>query len=339
MKINIIIGNPPYQKASGGGSYTESSEPLYNDFVEMALEKASDNISMVIPSRWLSGGKSVLDGFRTKMVQCGHLETVVTVGDSLWVFDNVDIAGGIMWFNLNKNINTDTVEFTNISKNGDRLTLNRKINGYKYKDPNNNEQLLVVTDNKAISIIEKTLSIDNIRLSDVVLPSLPFGLATDFKDSDVKTESKPIRVVTSAVKDDQYTDLGNITKNEDLLDTYKVVIGRLDPGGGHISKNGQQNCITVPKIINIGDACTSTFLVLWCTKNIEEAENFEKFIRTKFIRFLMLTTYSGIHIISRNCMFVPVLDYSIEWTDEMLYKRYGLTDDEINYIESRIKTL
>lgn len=98
MKFNVIIGNPPYQEKTGGGASTEMAMPLYNRFIEKAMQLKPTYISMIIPSRWMGGGKSVWDNMRRTIISGKHLSKVFNYDVSTDVFKGVDMAGGVQYF-------------------------------------------------------------------------------------------------------------------------------------------------------------------------------------------------------------------------------------------------
>ena len=87
------------------------------------------------------------------------------------------------------------------------------------------------------------------------------------------------------------------------------------------------------------EVCTETYLVVGVFGNAIEANNLISYIKTKFFRFLLLQALSSIHITKSTFAFVPLQDFSHPWTDEMLYKKYGLDENEIAFIESMIRPM
>lgn len=97
--------------------------------------------------------------------------------------------------------------------------------------------------------------------------------------------------------------------------------------------------INVPRVLNRNEVCTQTYIVVNTFDTLEEAINFRDYLKTKFIRWLLHITSSGMHLNRKSFMFVPILDFTKKWSDTDLYKRYKLSNDEIVYIESIIKQM
>ena len=72
---------------------------------------------------------------------------------------------------------------------------------------------------------------------------------------------------------------------------------------------------------------------------LTEAVNYQRYIAGKFARFMLRLTYSSMHISKNNFRFVPLLDFNKEWEDEELYAFYGLSEQEISYIESLVRPM
>ena len=335
MHIDIIIGNPPYQEQDGGGGIVKSSQPLYNKFILELVKLYPRYISMIIPSRWLNGGKSSLEEFRYKMISSNHIRKIVTY-DKCWdVFDNVDIAGGILYF-LYDNENTYTeCEVTNII-DGNKQVLKRRLRDYNYIDTNGDVQYIVISDNRAISIIEKVRLNRNSFLYDIVNPRNTFGLSSFFSDADIQDNIKQVKVICSNGRV-TYTNIDNITDTGNIIHRYKVICAKINPDRGGNNNSDSYNVISKPMILGPNEVCTETYLVLNTFETKQEADNFIHYISTKLARFLIYTTLSGINITRKNYLFIPIEDYSEKWDDLKTNNLYELDKSDISYIDHKIK--
>lgn len=346
MKFDIIVGNPPYQDMTGGGGSTKDSMPLYNTFILDAIRLKPEYISMIIPSRWLGGGKSVLDDFRNTMIRGHKFKEMHHFERASDVFDGVDIAGGVMYFLWDKNHNSNLTNTYTYAQNTLECTgKTRDLSEYTYTDRYNKEQIMAIADNRVIDIIEKSKS--SKTLGDTTLARAPFGLSSDFSDSDVYTEQTPIKVVCSNGRI-TYTSSDKVIKNKNIIGAWKLCAGKASPGGG-ISKGESYIAVSKPKILGPSEVCSETYLVFDTFELQQEATNAERYIKTQFVRFLVTPTLTGMNMTSRNFIFVPVQDYtensdidwsqSIESIDEQLFNKYGLTESEREYIKSKIKPM
>ncbi len=336
MVFDVIISNPPYQSGDGGGDTTKSSQPLYNKFMNLSIQAASNFILMIIPSRWLSGGKQILDTFRKEMIEGRHIKCIYNYNNPKHVFGDVKIAGGILYMLYDKNNKYDTTEFYNCTLS-DKVKTQKQLDKYSYYDAHNKQQYLVVTDQYADGIIEKMESSGE-KLG-IGIQYDPFGLLADFEDSVLPFENC-VKVICSNGRE-TYTERERITKSVDKIDKYKVITGKTNPdGGGANNVDIGWNVINVPRIINPDEVCTITYFVIGSTTTLDEAQNLLSLVKTKFFRYLVMITISGMNLSQRNFRFIPqIKDFTHPWTDKELYKKYSLTPEEIDYIEKTIKPM
>lgn len=317
MKFDVIIGNPPYQETTGASG--GQAKPIYNLFIENAKELNPKFLSMIIPARWYSGGMG-LNSFRENMLNDYRISNIVDFYDSKDCFPNVEIKGGVCYFLWDSKKTTKECSVTNIEKL-DKNTQKRKLNDYK----------TFIRQNKSISIIEKIKAKSNCFLDENVYPISPFGLPTNFKEFSEDTND----VTLYANKKVKNIKLDKIKKNNEIIDKYKVLISEAYGAGETIP----HQIIGKPFVVDKNSACTATYLVCEAFDTRKEAENFEKFLKSKLVRFLIGLKKQTQHTNSSSFEFVPNLVMNKAWTDELLYKYFNLTQEEIEYIESRIKPI
>ncbi len=322
MKFDVVISNPPYQLNDGGNGV--SATPIFQHFVDRALKLKPHYLTMIIPARWYAGGKG-LDDFRQMMLNNEHIRKIVDFESSKDCFDGVNIAGGICYFLWDRD-SKGLCEITNSTKDSKVAVMERALNEFP----------ILIRSNMAISIVHRILNSGCDVYSNHAYPRNPFGFATNYRGR-TKKEQGDIELLTS--KGFQYVRRDEVLKNADIIDTYKVLIGRLVPSNGELDvdpKNGYR-VITDTKIIGPGQINTETYLDIGVFKTEQEALNFDKFLKSKCPRFLLRQAISSLNV-TRECFrFVPYVDFTEEWDDEKLYKTFGLTNDEIQLVESTIR--
>jgi site-specific DNA-methyltransferase (adenine-specific) len=170
MQFDVIIGNPPYQMADGGGEGS-SAIPLYHQFVEQAKKLEPKQVVMVIPARWYSGGKG-LDEFRDDMLTDGKLAEIHDFQETSLVFPNVNIRGGICFFRWSQS-HSGATKVTNYSKDHPPTVLNRQVleSGIS----------TFVRYNEAISILKKVRKFNEETYSNRVQSRNPYGIPSNFE--------------------------------------------------------------------------------------------------------------------------------------------------------------
>ncbi len=327
MKFDYIVGNPPYQMQVNEAGKGLGAIPLYQKFVDEALKSNPSALTMIIPARWFSGGVG-LDDFREKMLNDDRIQTIVDFIDSNYCFPNVDINGGICYFLWNKAYK-GLCKFTSVNKNGRKL-YSRKLNEHK----------IFIRRNEAISIINKVTNSTNNFLSNDggCSPQTPFGFLSTFKGTDQKTNGDDCEIVSS--KGWGFVERNKVEKGKNNIDLYKTMISKLScEHAGNPDKNGMYRVLSRMEILKPNQICNQSYLIICPTTNKEQTENIYHYLRTKFVRFLILQTLSGMNISINNFQFVPWLNFNESWTDEKLYKKYGLTQEEIDFIETMIKPM
>lgn len=323
MKFDVIIGNPPYQLNDGGNGV--SATPIFQHFVSQAIKLNSRYVSMIIPARWYAGGKGLND-FREMMLSDKHMKNLVDYESSKDCFAGVNIAGGICYF-LRDREYTGDCEITNVVSTGNTVA-KRPLDEFP----------ILIRSNLAVSIVHKIINSGVDVWSNHAYPRNPFGFATNYRGREDRRKND-IEILSSVGF--RYVDRNDVKKNTDIIDHYKILIGRLVPSNGELDvdpKDGYK-VITDTRLIGPGQINTETYLDIGVFKTEQEALNFEKFLKSKLPRFLLRQAISSLNV-TRECFrFVPCEDFTEEWTDERLYKKYGLTEEEIAFVESTIRPM
>ncbi|MDE5833239.1 MAG: Eco57I restriction-modification methylase domain-containing protein [Desulfovibrio sp.] len=325
MKFNYIIGNPPYQEEDGGGSNGISAAPLYHKFIEQVKLLDPDCLCLIIPSRWFAGGKG-LARFRETMKADKSIKQIVHYPKSWECFPEADIAGGVCHF-VRLSSYRGLCRFIT-KKNGKIVQKNRDLAEFD----------AIVGDNDGIEILRKILSRSTEFLDKSVLPRNSFGFATSARGTKDYFQGACKLYSSSGIS---YISRKDITRNSSIADTYKIVIGTLNPdrGGVNNSRNGMTNVTTKIKILQPDEIPTETYIVVNFFYDSNKAINFASYLATRFARYLVSLTLSSMHIVRSNFKYVPALDFSKHYTDDELYAKYELSKEEIEIIESSIKPM
>lgn len=321
MKFDVIIGNPPYQLSDGGNG--SSAKPIYNLFVQQAKKLNSSYITMIIPSRWFAGGKG-LDEFRNEMLNDKHFEKIVDFPNPKDCFPSNNISGGVMYFLWNKNHNGEC-DFTNMIGT-EKIQAVRKLDEFD----------LFIRYNNALSIIHKIMAENEGKLTDIITSRKPFGIDSFERGHEKFDATNDLKLISSAGS--SFIEKNRISSNIDLIDKYKVIIGKALSGHiGETDENGQVKVLARVQLLDKNEVCTESYLCVGSFDKKDEAENLEKYLKTKFARFLLLQALTSMNITKDKFCFVPNQNYKEEWNDEKLYKKYKLTQKEIDFIESMIR--
>ena len=320
MKFDVIIGNPPYQLNDGGGTGS-SAIPIYNKFVEQAKKLNPRYLTMIIPSRWFSGGKG-LDEFRDSMLSDNRVSFLVDYFDSTECFPGVDLSGGVCYFLWEKEHRGDCNVVNNL--HGDVSSMLRPLLE-KGSDT-------FIRFNSAVSIIRKIRAIDSSSMLDVISARKPFGIDPKAK---IFKENSNGYIKVYAYPENGYINRDKIMQNDQWVEEYKVMIAKAYGERGEFP----YLMLGKPFVAEKGSCCTETYLVIGPFRSREVCENVISYIKTKFFRFLVLQKKNTQNAAKGVYSFVPLQDFSHPWTDKMLYEKYGLTDEEIAFIESMIRPM
>ena len=351
-KKMIAVGNPPYHEEDSG--HGRSSKALYNILIEVLIDSQKVNqILMVIPARWFSGGKG-LDRFRSKMLQEGQVQRIKYFENPHDVFPTVEIRGGVCFLHWND-------EFKEKLKIDD---------GAHVSEFDSSCYDIIVPHAKAHSILEKVLKKHgaNRFLDHVVWPRKPFGLEGNYfsrQRHDHYHAHVHAHTHDHAYNRSHYgTHPGNhhsnhshhqnhqvecfcrgkkiesisknlIPNNTHKIDEYKVAFPEASGGG-----KGQRHKV-LPKptqffILKKNQISTETYSIAHSFGTLKEANNFLGFLQTYFSRFLLGLRKPTQHTSRKTFAWVPLMDTKVLWTDEMLFEHFGIAKKEQSYIKEKV---
>ena len=317
MKFDVIIGNPPYQLSDGGNG--ASASPLYHRFVRQAQKLKPRYLTMIIPSRWFGGGKG-LDDFRREMLNDNHIRILVDYENASDCFPGVDIAGGVCYFLWDRD-NPGLCDVVNV-RNNETMHSVRALNEFD----------TFIRHDQAASIVRKVCAFGEPMMSNMVSSSKPFGLRTFVRPQ----ESGDILLRWQNGEGPYCRD--EITVGRELIDKWKVITSYVGyDHAGNPGKDGKRRVFSKIDILPPGTICTETYLVVGSFDTEQEAKKLVAYMKTLFFRFLVAQCMYSHHITKEAYRLVPIQDFSQSWTDEKLYAKYGITDEEIKFIESMVR--
>lgn len=308
MKFDVVIGNPPYQVNDGGGTGS-SAVPIYHKFLYKSLE-ISDKVIFITPSRWFKGGKG-LNKFREDMLNRTDIKLIKHYQNEKDCFD-IELPGGVSYLYIDK-------EYDGLTKFIDAET-NNEI------DIKLNTRDILISDVISNRIIDKVLDKGLGNFGDLVLSRNPYNIPSNFKNwvnDGVKCYTKD---------GDKYVGEDDVMDKFSIRDKYKLLISKAD-GAAYKSKR----VVSKYHIVEPNTISTETYLVCYTSNNETECINAGNYLMTKFSRFMLLLRMSSQNNSKDKFKWVPVMDFTKQWTDQELYEYFNLTQEEIQHIENNVK--
>lgn len=339
MKITAIVGNPPYQDMGGSGGTNDA--PIYQEFCMLSSQLKPSYVSLIIPSRWFAAGReNLLGNFRAKMLKSGKIVKLTAFNNSHDLFQNVEVKGGVCYY-LEASTYVGKCRYTLV--NGENTqTINISLGAFD----------VMIRNPRLIKIVVKVSNNKSHGVDEIISSDTPFGIPTkptnntkgtfDITEIETPTHNTKLYIVERLKRKVVFIRKSTVRKNVQDIDKYKVFIPEVG-GTGNDSK-----IIGTPEYAPPNSVCTQSYLYA-AFKGEIEAKNFIKYLRTKFLRILVSAIKITQHATSRVYRFVPLQDFTessdIDWSqsvadiDRQLYAKYGLTDEEIAFIESMIKPM
>lgn len=321
MKFDVIVGNPPYQLSDGG--HGRSASPIYHKFIQQAKLLNPKYLTMIIPARWFAGGKR-LDEFRNEMLNDSRISKLVDFENSSEVFPGVDIAGGICYFLWERDYD-GLCEISN-EYGGKRVTSKRALNEFD----------IFIRHSQAVPIIRKVKQIEKPKfyLNKIVSPRKPFDLPTNYKP-----KSSGIPCYFTQKIGLKFAHPNDVTDRFKFKDKWKFLVPKAPIAGQtDFSKPVMFYYDGNTRIAKPGECCTESWIVAGAFKTENEVLSFKSYLFTKVVRFLLLQTVISQDVTRKNFLFIPHLNqYEGDYTDDDLIKRWDITEEEWQFIDSKIR--
>ena len=335
MGITVAVGNPPYQDEGGSGGTNDA--PIYQDFCDVAKIVTRDFSTMIIPSKWFTGGREhLLGAFRKEMLTSGKIVSMSAFTDAGDVFPNVEIKGGVCHY-LSDRLHEGKCIYS-LNRGGVESSATLDLGEY---DVLIREPQLALIVSKVLKQAKQDGSdfVENFISSDT-----PFGIPTNpekskktrYEVSETKRTDNDVLLyyLKSNKRVVEYIDRNLVSKNAADIDSIKVFV----PAAYGASESFPHQILGVPEYAPSGSVCSQTYLYLKFD-NENEARNFISYLKTRFFRALVAAIKITQHAQTSAYHFVPMQDFTHSWTDDELYKKYDLLPDEVKYIDSMIKPM
>lgn len=259
------------------------------------------------------------------MLNDGRIKVLVDYPNTKDCFPETSIGGGVCYFLWDASYDGPCL-VTNIHGSLSNQ-MERKLNKYD----------IFVRFNKAVHIIDKVRKQGEETFVEIVSSRNPFGLSSSTRGNQRKEDGNAL-LITSA--GNYYINKNNVKQGCELIDKYKVLISKVTcEHAGEPDKEGMFRVISRMEVLNPNSVSTDSYLIIGENKEKDIVINECNYLKTKFARFLLLQAISSINLSKDKFQFAPLQDFNKPWTDEELYKKYNLSEDEIAFIESMIRPM
>lgn len=341
MNFSAIIGNPPYQDRGGSGGSNDAS--IYQDFCQFSFEVNPRYTSMVIPSRWFTGGRENLVGsFRQTMLTSNHTSRLIAFSNGKDLFPDAEIKGGCCYFVYTPSY-VGACAYS-LVRDGKVLSDTRNLGEFS----------VLIREPQLSVIVSKVLGKTDLSVEGLISADTPFGIPTNpvqssknpftVYDKADKGHDTQLHIISKSSRGIAFVARKDIKKNIQDIDRPKVLI----PCAYGAGESFPHQILGQPIFSSGNSVCSQSYLYVAFDTEIE-ACNFMKYIKTRFLRVLVSASKVSQHAMSKVYRFVPMQDFTsgsdIDWSksvaeiDAQLYAKYGLTDEEIAFIESMIKPM
>jgi site-specific DNA-methyltransferase (adenine-specific) len=324
MQFDVIIGNPPYQMTGAAGGGVDSS--IYHLFVDQAKHLAPRYVSMVIPSRWMAGGRGVGDfkGFRERMLGDHGIRALVDFPVASEVFPGVEVKGGICYFLWDEAYDGETKVMTIRGK--EQMIASRELDEFD----------VFVRDSRAAGVLRKVLAHGEKSITEILTNKEPFKFETNFAGHHQSERLGDLLIyrISGGKRTTAYVEPSKIEKNKHLVANWKLLVPQAYGAGETVPHQILGKPIVAPS----PSVCTGSFMFFWANSEAETL-SIQSYYSTKFFRFLV--SLRKITQLAQRSVYawVPMQTWDRTWTDEDLYAKYGVNQEEQAFLESQVRAM
>jgi site-specific DNA-methyltransferase (adenine-specific) len=304
--------------------------------VEQAKKLEPRYLSLIIPARWFAGGKG-LDEFRESMLTDNRVRSIDDYLSASDVFPGVGLKGGVCYFLWDRD-NPGPCRVTTHFKDWPVSTASRPLLEEGAD--------VFIRFNEGLSILRKVVAFEMGKSNSLSLPESkrfdrlvssrkPFGLETTFKGKAAKRAGDVLVYQNGGTG---YTPRSSITTGTDLVDKWKVYVGRAAPGTGN-RDTYPHRIISTPFVGEPGSISSETYLCIGPFDSKSQAESVLSYLSCRLTRLLILLHKPSQDTTRKVYTFVPTQEWTGQWTDKDLYAKYALSENEIAFIEKIVRPM
>lgn len=341
VRFGAIVGNPPYQEMISKSKGNKSlGKQLFPNYIKLSMDITDVYATLITPSKWFTADAqdNSFPKLREYAKRNNHFKKIKTMANGASVFEGTEL-GSVNYFLFEKKY-TGNTEF-----------IHDKEENSAYRPLFEEDMEQIISMNSMVSILNKVRNHEGFdTLMTITKGRNAFGITG--KEATGKTSetyfdgSYSVRCSYERIR---YTNEEEITKNKELANRYKVFMSKANGAAGILGEKDEVAILGKPYIGSNRSVCTDSLIPIGDFSTEQEAINLSKYLLTKFLRFMVGILKSSQNISQIVYKFVPMQDFTnqsdIDWEntideiDEQLFDKYGLSNEEREYIKSSIEEM
>ena len=338
MKFNVVVGNPPYQLIDKGDAASDAGAPIYHKLFRTAKILTPNYIDMIMPSKWMVGGRLELSSFLEEMKNDTHINVMKDFRNDRMIFPMTHNDGGICYFLWNAKKINPKLRYLFYTMEGQCVPNDTLKN--RFFD-------FVVRDARFLNILNKVFpnGAEVSSFSKIISKTRPFGIRKDLFNSPSNYPNSgfsptprqgSIRIYGvkgkkgGARRTEGYFAKSLVTDKYNALDKYKIFF----------TTTYSSDAKEAPDFILADrmEACTETFLVIGPFSTKLERDNCAAYMRTNFFKFLLYCGHGTMQVNPKVFSLIPLVDFGQKWTDKKLQEFFKLTKNDMDFIKDILNT-